>query len=193
MSNTTAAHSIQNWMSWEGGVDLVGVIPTGGDRVPEAPNVIIHVARMVHTPVGSSPAGMIFFAPREGPPELVGFVAGDKAVGQYFGPKIFAGTPFEQAPVHEATIQIETGDDFAAATVVVGNKTFQTRLSSLGPLGLVNRPPTSMAPFLSQGVEAAARHAELIVNGEAYELQVAPQGPTGGAGAVWAPCGVYAR
>ena len=193
MNQTMAANSITNWMSWEGGVDLVGMIPTDSPRVPEMPNVIVHVARMVHTPVGSSPAGMILFAPHDGPPELIGFIAADKKVGEFFGPKIFAGTPFEQAPVHEASIDIDTGDDYAAATVVVGNKTFKTRLSGLGESELVNRPPTAMAPFMSQGVEAAARNAEFSVNGESYEIQIAPQGPTGGAGAVWAPCGVYAR
>ena len=44
--------SISKWMSWEGGVDLVAV--TSPDL--QMPNVIVHVARMVHTPVGSAPS-----------------------------------------------------------------------------------------------------------------------------------------
>jgi len=46
-------------MSWEGGVDLVGATS------PEAqqPNVIVHVARLVHTPAGSAPAGMLLYHP----------------------------------------------------------------------------------------------------------------------------------
>ena len=37
---------IKNWMSWEGGVDLVAMTKPGLSM----PNVILHVARMVHTP-----------------------------------------------------------------------------------------------------------------------------------------------
>lgn len=47
----------ENWMAWEGGVDLIA--KTSGDLA--MPNVIVHVARMVHTPVGSAPAGMLFY------------------------------------------------------------------------------------------------------------------------------------
>lgn len=41
--------SVKQWMSWDGGVDLVAVTSAGLSM----PNVIVHVARMVHTPVGS--------------------------------------------------------------------------------------------------------------------------------------------
>jgi len=43
--------AVTQWMSWEGGVDLIAV--TAPDVA--MPNVIVHVARMVHTPVGSAP------------------------------------------------------------------------------------------------------------------------------------------
>ena len=36
-----------NYVSWEGGVDLAGI-----HGLPETPNIIVHVARMVHTPAG---------------------------------------------------------------------------------------------------------------------------------------------
>ena len=53
MSNVT------KWMSWEAGVDLVAV--TSPDL--QMPNVIVHLGRMVNTPVGSAPSGMIFWQP----------------------------------------------------------------------------------------------------------------------------------
>ena len=51
--------AMKNWMSWEGGVDLIA--KTSAEI--EMPNVIVHVARMVHTPVGSAPGGMLFWQP----------------------------------------------------------------------------------------------------------------------------------
>jgi len=91
------------WMSWEGGVDLVGATS------PEAqqPNVIVHVARLVHTPAGSAPAGMLLYhPPPESPPVCAGFVSPDPVVGAYFGPNVFAGTPFEGLPVVTAEIEV---------------------------------------------------------------------------------------
>jgi hypothetical protein len=38
--------TISDWMSWEGGVDLVASTIPGSAQ----PNIIVHVARLVHTP-----------------------------------------------------------------------------------------------------------------------------------------------
>ena len=48
-----------NWMSWQDGVDLVAVT----DPSLTQPNVIIHVAGVVHTPFGTAPSGMVLYQP----------------------------------------------------------------------------------------------------------------------------------
>ena len=177
--------SLSAWMSWEGGVDLVGVTS------PEAqqPNVIVHVARLVHTPVGSAPAGMLLYHPNpDSPPVCVGFVSTDPVVGAYFGPNIFAGTPFEGLPVVTAEIEIDTAlPDSVGARISVAGHVIETRLSGLSPLELVNREP-GMMPFHHQGVEAIAAEVSLKVNGQPLTVVALP-----GMDSVWAPTGVYAR
>lgn len=178
-------------MSWEGGVDLIAVTQPG----LAMPNIIVHVARMVHTPVGSAPSGMVFYQPDpNAPPALLGFVSHDATVGKYFGPKIFAGTPFEQAPVLAAKIEINSSKPGeVSASVTVGGFVLQTRLSGLKAAELIQRAPAAMPPFWQQGVEVAAGAAELTVNGKRVAIQLPPMGITGGPAAVWSPCGVYAR
>lgn len=182
---------INNWMSWEGGVDLVAVTQPG----LAMPNVIVHVARMVHTPVGSAPAGMIFFQPDPAqPPTVMGFVSPDPKVGAYFGPKIFAGTPFENAPVLAAQIEIcLSAPAEVSATITVAGHVFKTRLSGLKEAELISRVPSAMPPFFQQGIEAVATTAELTVNGAPVSIMVPPVGISGGPAAVFAPCGIYAR
>lgn len=180
---------VENYMSWEGGVDLLGFINGASE-----PNLIVHLARMVHTPVGSAPAGMILFQPDAGaPPEIMGFVSSDPAVGAYFGPKIFAGTPFENAPVLESQITITDEGGVLTSTVEVGGKTIVCVLSDLAPLESVNRVPAGMSPFTQQVLEAAAGSATVSIDGSPIEVAVAPQGLSGGAGAVSSPAGIYSR
>lgn len=158
------------------------------------PNVIVHVARMVHTPVGSAPSGMVLWQPDPAAPPLAfGFVSSDPAVGAYFGKSIFAGTPFEDAPVMVGTITIETGGESASARVEVPGFVFETHLAEFGPTGLVSRSPLPTAPFHQQGLETPAGHACLKVNGAKIQLTIPPVGITGGPCAVVAPCGIYAR
>lgn len=185
--------NLQNWMAWEGGVDLVALTQPGFAM----PNVIIHVARTVHTPVGTSPSGMICWQPDPaGAPAVVGFISHDpQTVGKYFGPKIFAGTPFENAPVLAAKIEVDStrAPGEVSATVTVGNFVFKTTLKGLGASQLINRPPAAMSPFWQQGLEAAASSASLTVNGKEVSVIVPPTGISGGPAAVWSPCGIYAR
>jgi len=182
--------SISNWMSWEGGVDLVAVT----NPSLAMPNVIVHVARVVHTPVGSAPAGMIFWQPdANAAPVVMGFISSNPTVGAYFGPKIFAGTPFESAPVLEAEITVRGEGDQATARVVVAGHTFETSLNGLGDAELISREPAPTAPFFQQGLERVAATASLTVDGQAVNVIVPPVGISGGPAAVFSPNGLYAR
>lgn len=183
--------SEQKWMSWEGGVDLVAL--TSPD-LPQ-PNVIVHVARLVHTPIGSAPSGMILYQPDpEAPPVAMGFVSHDELIGGYFGPNIFAGTPFEPAPVLTASIEI-TSDlpNTVVAVVEAAGHTFRVEMRGLSAHELIARPPAEMTPFTQQGIEATPEEVTLEVDGAAVPIIVPPVGITGGPGAVWAAAGIYAR
>lgn len=179
--------SVTNWMSWVGGVDVAGAT----DPSLKTPNVIVHVARRVETPIGATSAGLIFVQPdSNAPPVVFGFVCEDVRVGAYFGPKIFAGTPFENASVLQASIEINEPE--ASATVKVNGHTITTQLSGLGVTELIHRAPGPM-PFSQQGVERAASNVEVTLDGVALNVHVPAVGLSGGPGAVVAPCGVYAR
>jgi len=184
MSNVT------KWMSWEGGVDLVAV--TSPDL--QMPNVIVHLGRMVSTPVGSAPSGMILWQPDPNAlPAVFGFVGTDETVGKYFGPNIFAGTPFENAPVLNAAIDINIEADKATAKCVTGDYTFEMEMSGFSEPYLIDRKPSAMPPFYQQGVEIHAKKVSLKVNGEAINIIIPPVGISGGPASVVAPNGVYAR
>lgn len=184
MSNVT------KWMSWEGGVDLVAV--TSPDL--QMPNVIVHLGRMVNTPVGNAPSGMIFWQPdTNAAPLVMGFVSSDPNVGAYFGPNIFAGTPFEQAPVLDAQIEIKTTPTSSYSKCVVGGFTFEVEMSDLSAPYLINREPSVMPPFYQQGVEMSCGKTVLKVNGEVINIIIPPVGITGGPASVVSPNGVYAR
>ncbi len=182
--------AVKQWMSWEGGIDLVAVTS------PELqmPNVIVHLGRMVNTPVGNAPSGMIFWQPDpQAAPVVMGFVSTDAKVGAYFGPNIFAGTPFENAPVLDAEIKIDITSSSAKSTCVVGGITFEVELSDFSEPYLIDRKPSAMPPFYQQGVEIHARKATLKVNGESINIIIPPVGISGGPASVVSPNGVYAR
>jgi hypothetical protein len=177
-------------MSWEGGMDLTAV--TSPDL--QMPNVIVHLGRMVNTPVGNAPSGMLFWQPDPNAAPLVfGFVSTDENVGAYFGPNIFAGTPFEAAPVLNATIEIEINQTTAKAKCVTGDYTFEVEMSDFSEPYLIDRKPAAMPPFYQQGVEIHAKKATLKVNGQAIDIIIPPVGISGGPASVVSPNGVYAR
>jgi hypothetical protein len=182
--------TVSNWMSWEGGIDLVALTS------PEfkMPNVIVHLARMVNTPVGNAPSGMVLWQPDPiFTPAVMGFVSTDTEVGKYFGPNIFAGTPFEQAPVLDATIEIWISEVKAFALLKVAGFVFEVEMSDFSDPYLIDRKPSAMPPFYQQGVEIQAKKVSLKVNGQPVNIIVPPVGITGGPAAVVAPNGVYAR
>jgi hypothetical protein len=183
--------AITKWMSWEGGVDLVAVTQMGLSM----PNVIMHVARLVHTPLGSAASGMVLYQPDPaGPPTAMGFISHNTKVGGYFGPNIFAGTPFEPAPVLEAKIEVITNlPNAVSSRIEVGGFLFEIDMTDLSPLELINRAPAAMPPFHQQGLEAKVGKVNFKVNGNEIKIIVPPVGITGGPAAVWAPCGIYAR
>jgi hypothetical protein len=182
--------TVTNWMSWEGGIDVAGVT----DKNFKNPNVIIHIARMVNTPIGSAPSGLVLYQPDSTkPPVAMGFVSTNKTVGAYFGPKIFAGTPFEKAPVLDATIDVKYDDKTATTKIVTGGHTFEVMASELGAATLINRAAGSPMPFYQQGVEQKINKVIVKVDGKEVTLMVPPVGISGGPGAVVSPNGVYAR
>ncbi len=182
--------NVTKWMSWESGVDLVAMTQPG----LQMPNVIVHLGRMVHTPAGSAASGMIFWQPDPAAaPVVFGFVSTDEKVGAYFGPNIFAGTPFEQAPVLDAMIDIKIEAETATATCKTGGFTFEVTLSEFSTPYLINIPAGAMPPFNQQGVEIHAGKAILKVNGEPIEIIIPAVGISGGPASVVSPNGVYAR
>lgn len=183
-------NNVTKWMSWEGGIDLVAL--TSPDL--QMPNIIVHLGRMVNTPVGNAASGMILWQPNpEENPTVMGFVSTNETVGKYFGPNIFAGTPFEQAPVLNANIDINITDNKAISRVVVNNFTFEVEMSDFSEPYLIDRKPSAMPPFYQQGVEIEAKKVSLKINGETINIIVPPTGITGGPASVVAPNGVYAR
>ncbi len=183
-------NNVSKWMSWEGGIDLVAV--TSPDL--QMPNLIVHLGRMVNTPVGNAASGMILWQPDpNGAPAVMGFVSTDQKVGDYFGPNIFAGTPFEQAPTLNATIDIQISNDKAISKCSAGGYDFEVEMSGFSDPYLINREPSAMPPFHQQGVEIHAKTVVLKINGEVINIIIPPVGITGGPASVVSPNGVYAR
>ncbi|GIU83119.1 MAG: hypothetical protein D6687_02925 [Acidobacteria bacterium] len=180
--------SVTKWMSWEGGVDLVAL---SKENIP-MPNVIVHFARMVHTPVGSAPSGMILLPDETGAPKVMGFVSTDKTVGDYFGANIFAGTPFENAPTLIGDIQVETDKATASVSVRIDGYEVRLELSELGEINRVSRQSPNL-PFHDASLEASAGKVRLVVNGEELAVIVPPVGISGGPAAVFSPAGIYSR
>jgi hypothetical protein len=184
--------TINHWMSWADGVDLVASTIPGSTT----PNVIVHVARLVHTPVGSAPSGMIMFQPDPTQaPLFMGFISADPQVGNYFAPKIFADTPFESAPTLQAKIIINTSDlpHSVSSHILISGYEIEAEFTNLGDLGSIDRAIGSPLPFSQQGLEASATNVSLKINGEAIDIHLLPMGITGGASAVYSLAGIYAR
>jgi hypothetical protein len=184
--------AVKQWMAWEGGVDLLALT----QQHTQTPNVILHVARMVHTPVGSAPSGMVLWQPDSAaPPQLAAFISTDIRVGAYFGPHLFAGSLFENAPVALAQIEVFTELPHAVGarvTIPEISMTLDLRFDGIGAMQPMHREP-GFFPFMQQGLEAAARSATLRINGAEIALTLPERTLSGSPAACWAPCGIYAR
>jgi len=177
------------WMSWEDGVDVACMTKPG----LSGPDLILHVARIVHTPVGSAASGLVVYQPEPGTATgVMGFVCDKPDVGAYFGPHIFAGTPFENAPVLPATITVDITAERAHSRIEVGGHVFTVTLSGLLPTQLVSRAPGAM-PFHQQGVESIATNVVVTIDGKPVSVLVGPAEAVHGASAVYGATGIYAR
>lgn len=180
---------VTQFMSWIGGVDLFAATPGSAQ-----PNVIVHLARAVTTPLGTAPSGLVFFQPDSAkPPKFAGFVSADPKIGAYFGPKIFAGTPFEKLPVVKAKIEVVESAKTATAKVSFAGFVVETSLSDFDALQRIDRTMGSPMPFYQQGVERHARKAALKINGKPIALADLPYTPENGGSSVWSPGGTYSR
>lgn len=181
--------SVSKWMSWEGGVDLVAL---SNENLP-MPNVIVHIARMVHTPIGSAASGMILLPNADGTPKVMGFVSTNKAVGDYFGANIFAGTPFENAPTLVGEINVEVNfPEIAKVFAKIEGYEIVLELGEFEAINLVNRQSPNL-PFRDSSLEAKAGRVKLTVNGEEIKVILPPAGMSGGPAAVFSPAGIYSR
>ncbi len=157
------------------------------------PNLILHVARMVHTPVGSAASGMVFWQPDPAAaPVVFGFVSENADVGAYFGPHIFAGTPFEKAPVLPASITVAVEADVATSRIEVAGHVFTVTLSALAPALVVDRPAVAM-PFRQQGVESTAGTVVITIDGNPVSVTLPLSDAAQASAAVLAQTGIYSR
>lgn len=157
------------------------------------PNVIVHIARMVHTPLGSAPSGMLLLPNEDGTPKIMGFVSNDQAVGDYFGANIFAGTPFEMAPTIIGEIDVDAKFPHTASlNVKIEGFNVYLELSDFGALTRVNRKSPNL-PFNDDSLEAEAGSVKLTVNGEEMSVTIPLMGMSGGPAAVYSATGIYSR
>lgn len=176
-----------DFLAWHDGVDAM-LKPA-----PDAPlpNVLVHTARMVCTPMGICKAGMILINPdNKEVPDFFGFVAEDLEIGQYFGPRIFKGTPFEQAPVHLASMSFDV--DFpgqVTCRVEAADHVIELALSDFDKALFYHRPPAM--PFTQNVVEARAKQAVFTFDGQVIDGELPAQGMAGGLPACYAPTGLY--
>ena len=181
--------AVTAWMSWEGGVDIVGMTKPGLTQ----PNLILHVARSVHTPVGTAASGLVVWQPDPAAaPTVFGMVSENPGVGAYFGPHVFAGTPFEKAPVLLAKISVETLADKATSRIEVAGHIFTVTLTGLAPIQIVDRPAGHM-PFRQLGLESAAKTVAVTIDGKSVDVTIPPTTAATGPAAVYSQTGLYAR
>jgi len=182
-------NNITKWMSWQGGVDLAA-----GYEGKEGSMILVHVAAMVHTPVGSAPSGMVLLQENAGEaPSLMGFISTKQEVADYFGPNVFAGTPFENAPGLVADIEVSQSVDSCSARVVVNGTELSVTMDNLAGAKRVSREANENAPFAQQVLERAAGNTSLTVNGESIAIAIPPQGASGEPVSAFTPAGIYSR
>lgn len=177
-----------DFLSWHDGVDAM-LKPTPDSPMP---NVLIHTGNMVNTPKGVCKGGMILINPENKEvPDFFGFITEDEEIGKYYGPKIFKGTPFENAPVHKADITITL--DFpnkVSSSIEVAGHTIELELSDFEDAKFYHRPATGL-PFIQNVVEALAKKAVFKFDGKTIQGNLPPEGLAGGLPACYAPTGIY--
>ena len=176
-----------DFLAWHDGVDAM-LKPA-----PDAPlpNVLIHTARAVNTPIGICKGGMILMNPdNKDMPDFFGFVAEDPEMGKYFGPRIFKGTPFEGAPVYQAEMNFDI--DFpqkVTCTVKADGHVIELELTGFDDAKYYHRPP--VMAFTQNVIEARAHEAVIRFDGNIIPDQLPAEGLAGGLPACYAPAGLY--
>ena len=180
-------HFKTDFLSWFDGIDAM-MKPT-----PDAPlpHVLVHVARVTHTPWGMAPGGMIVMNPDlKEMPDLFGFICEDEELGKYYGPKIFKGTPFENAPVMKARIQVNIQfPEVVSTTIEVAGHLIELELKDFDEAQFYHRE--GGMPFTQNVVEALAKKAVFKYDGKVIGTELPPSGIGGGLPAVYSPVGIY--
>lgn len=177
-----------DFLSWHDGVDAM-LKPTPDSPMP---HVLVHVARMTNTPWGMAPGGMLLINPElKEVPDFFGFICADEELGRYYGPKIFMGTPFEQAPVYKADISI-TGNfpGNLVVTIETAGHLVELELSDFDPAVFYERVPFPMR-FHQKVIEAAAKSATFKFDGKIIGGQLPSTGIGAGLPACYSPAGIY--
>ncbi len=181
------AHYKTDFLSWFDGIDAM-LKPTPNAPLP---NVLVHVARITKTPAGMTPGGMLLINPdNKEMPDLFGFICEDEELGNYYGPKIFKGTPFENAPVLKANISVQVDFPNKVSTrIEVAGHVIELELSEFDEAQYYNR--AGGMPFTQNVVEALAHKAVFTFDGRVLEGALPPDGIGGGLPAVYSPSGLY--
>lgn len=186
---------ISSWLGWENGVDITASTEENGRQ----PNLIVHAVRTVFTPVGSGAAGLILFTPLHATqpsphgtqPSLLGIITTNAEAGRYCASHIFAGTPFEDAPILEGEVRVEPAEERVEVHVATATFRIEATVSHIGVLQEVARP-RGVLPYTQNTLEAGARHVALRIDGCEVPLYL-PPGVADAPLALWKPCGYYAR
>lgn len=182
-------NTVTKWMSWANGVDLGAQFQGKEDSI-----IIIHVAAMVHTPVGSAPSGMILVQESsDQAPSIMAFISENLKVANYFGPNVFADTPFENAPALEARISVTHNEHSCAADITIGETSIQVTMDHLAHTTRASRQPNEENPFTQHVLERPTNSATLCINGETQNIVIPPSPENNPPSSAFTPTGIYSR
>ena len=180
---------IESWLSWEYGVDITASTVENARQ----PNLVIHAARQVFTPVGSGAAGLILFTPpRACEPTLRYVVSQNYEVGRYCATQVFAGTPFEDAEVCGGEVVVGERGANIEIRVKTAAVEIEALLENIGVLQEVMRP-RGVLPYAQNQLEAGVQTVSLRLDGREQLLYLPPGIAEIAPLALWKPCGHYSR
>jgi hypothetical protein len=138
-----------------------------------------------------TPGGMLLINPdNKEIPDLFGFICEDEELGKYYGPKIFKGTPFENAPVLKANITINVDFPNVVSTrIETAGHLIELELTNFDVAQFYNR--VGGMPFTQNVIEALAHKAVFKFDGKILAGDLPTSGIGGGLPAVYSPAGIY--